>query len=165
MAHARNDTVLAAEEYRLSLQQAENPWALRCLALLEKETAPARLLRSARMKPIRPLVLEAMEALLKAEDYASLLDFSEGLPAALKEDGRVKTYRAAALLRSGRLDEAEAILRGPIVLSDVREGNTLLTDLWFEAAALRRFGRADAEALAWAEENVPPPENLDFRML
>ena len=165
MAHARNDTVLAAEEYHLSLQQAENPWALRCLALLEKETAPARLLRSARMKPIRPLVLEAMEALLKAEDYASLLDFSEGLPAALKEDGRVKTYRAAALLRSGRLDEAEAILRGPIVLSDVREGNTLLTDLWFEAAALRRFGRADAEALAWAEENVPPPENLDFRML
>ena len=69
------------------------------------------------------------------------------------------------VLRSGRPEEAEAVLCGPIVLTDVREGNTLLTDLWFEAAALRQFGRADAEALAWAEEHVPPPEHLDFRML
>ena len=37
------------------------------------------------------------------------------------------------------------------MLTDVREGNTLLTDLWFEAAAVRHAGKVDAESLAWAE--------------
>jgi hypothetical protein len=106
-----------------------------------------------------------MEALLNAQAYPALLEFSGALPDALKKDGRVMTCRAAALLRTGRLDEADALLRGDIVLTDVREGNTLLIDLWFELAALRRFGKADAEALAWAEENARPPKHLDFRML
>ena len=165
MAHHRADMAVAEAEYSRSLVLARNPWALRCLALIRKAQAPDLLLEAARMKPIRPLVVEAMDALLQAGRFGELLRFHETLPGELKQDGRVMSYQAAALLRSGQLDAAEAILRGPIVLTDVREGNTLLTDLWFEAAALRQFGRADGESLKWAEEHVKPPEHLDFRML
>ena len=94
-----------------------------------------------------------------------MLAFIGGLPETLRKDGRVMTLHAAALLRSGRLDEAETVLNGPIVLTDVREGNTLLTDLWFEIAALRRFGKADPESLAWCAVHLRPPAHLDFRML
>ncbi len=164
MAHHRGDTETAEKEYALSLERTENPWALRCLALLHGKEAADLLLRAARMKPIRPLVIEAFEALLQASRYAELLSFHDSLPDALRTDGRVMTLYAAALLRSGHTDEAEKVLRGPIVLTDVREGNTLLTDLWFEAAALRRAGKADAESIAWAKEHVRPPKHLDFRM-
>ncbi|MBQ8136456.1 MAG: DUF5107 domain-containing protein, partial [Clostridia bacterium] len=165
MAHYRSHTDEAGKEYRLSLERAENPWALRGLSLLDTEKAPNLLLRAAYLKPIRPLVIEAMEALEKAGRRKEMLAFYADLPEKLKKDGRVTVYYAAALLRTGKIDAAENVLQGPIVLTDVREGNTLLTDLWFEAAAIRHAGKADAESLAWAEEHIKPPKHLDFRML
>lgn len=165
MAHLRGDRETALAEYRRSLEHSRNPWALRCMAMLCPAEAPALMLEAAGMKPIRPLVIEALETLLKAERHADMLAFIGGLPETLRKDGRVMTLHAAALLRSGRLDEAETVLNGPIVLTDVREGNTLLTDLWFEIAALRRFGKADPESLAWCAVHLRPPAHLDFRML
>ncbi len=164
MAHARADFEKARAEYRRSLEKAENPWALRCLALLEGADGTGLLLRAAEMKPIRALALEAMEALMETKQYEEILRFHDTIPEALQADGRVRTYRAAALLRGGQPEAAEALLRGNLVLSDVREGNTLLTDLWFELAALREFGRVDEDGLAWARNHVKPPEHLDFRM-
>ena len=165
MAHYRGDTDRARTEYLRSLLMQRNPWALRCLALLERDRAADLLLEAVQMKPVRPLVIEAMEAFLGARQYDRMLRVFRELPEALQTDGRVCAYHAAALLRSGHIDEAERILEGPLVLTDVREGNTLLTDLWFEAAAIRHTGKADASGLAWAEEHVRPPEHLDFRML
>lgn len=165
MAHYRNELEKARREYRLSLAKQKNPWALRCLGLIEKDRAADLLLEASALSPIRPLVIETLETLLKAADYQSILQLIETLPDTLKTDGRIMTYRAAALLRSGRIDEAQRVLQGPIVLTDVREGDTLLTDLWFETAAIRHVGKADADSLAWAEANVKPPEHLDFRML
>ena len=165
MAHCRGDTDKALAEYRRSLAKQKSPWALRGLAFLEKEKTASLLLEAVQMKPIRPLVIEAMEAFLAAGQYDRILRIYRELPGALGGDGRVQTYYAAALLRSGNIDEAEQVLRSPIVLTDVREGNTLLTDLWFEAAAIRHAGKADEESLAWAETHARPPEHLDFRML
>ena len=169
MADARGDADTAREEYGISLERCENPWALRCLALRnaadgQGDLAADQLLRAAEMKPIRPLAVEAMEQLLSCRRWADILALYDRLSPALQADGRLQVYRAAALLRSGRIDAAEEVLRGRIVLTDVREGNTLLTDLWFEAAALRRFGKAGPEEIAWAESHVTPPEHLDFRM-
>ena len=50
------------------------------------------------------------------------------------------------------------------MLTDVREGDVLLTDLWFELMARRERGNADPESIAWAQENLKPPKHLDFRM-
>ena len=160
----------AEDEYRISLEKASNPWALRCLALHEKKRGQLRkgadlLLEAARMKPIRPLVLEAMQSLLEIGSYDELLRLYQAVPEFLREDGRILTLRAAALLRSGDLDGCEQILQGNIVLTDIREGNTLLTDLFFELAAMRQFGRVSEDALVWAKQHVTPPQHLDFRML
>lgn len=160
----------AVQEYRLSIEKAYNPWALRCLAVHEKQNGHLReaadaLLEAARMKPIRPLVLEALQALLSLRAYQEMLDFEETLPDTLRQDGRILTLRAAALLRSVRTDACEAILHGNIVLTDIREGDTLLTDLYFELSAMRQFGAVSEESLEWAKKHVVPPPHLDFRML
>ena len=82
----------------------------------------------------------------------------------MRKLGRVKTLEIAALMRTDRLDEAQALLESRIVLTDVREGDVLLTDLWFELMARRERGSADEESIAWARENLRPPRDLDFRM-
>ena len=116
------------------------------------------------MKPIRPLAIEAMRALIQAKQYERALELFESLPKALREVGRIRVFEIAALIRMGRLDEAETQISGPIVLPDVREGDVLLTDLWFELMAIKEKGSASEENLAWAHENLKPPKHLDFRM-
>ena len=125
MAAARGDIAGAKREFDASLARNENPWAMRCLAVcLKKEgdTAEAAelLLKAAAMKPIRPLIVEALAALLDRERYADMLSLTDGLPSSLRENGRVKTFIVAALLRTGRVEEAGALLTGPFVLTDVR---------------------------------------------
>jgi len=169
MADARGDGETAKAEYERSLACAKNPWALRCLALMQKragntEETASLLLQAVQMKPIRPLAVEALGALLAAQRYDDMLAMIASLPAGLRRLGRVRTFEIAALLRVGRLDEAAALLESRIVLTDVREGDVLLTDLWFELAARRERGSADDEALAWARANTKPPKHLDFRM-
>ena len=117
------------------------------------------------MLPIRPLAVEAMDAMLRHEDYAGMLALYRLLPESLRADGRLQVYRAAARLRSGDLAGAKAILSQDLVLADVREGETWLTDLWFECAAISRDGKLTPEGLAWARDTVLPPRHLDFRML
>ena len=170
MAHARGETEKAEKAYLLSLNRAENPWALRGLALIarlraETEKAVDLYARAAHLKPIRPLVLEAMETLLEAGAFRGMLALFDDLSPELRRDGRLQVLRACALLRSGAPDEAEAVLRSGLVFTDIREGDTLLTDLWFELACLREKGAVTEEGLAWAREHVTPPAELDFRML
>lgn len=169
MADAQGDSASARGSYERSLALERNPWALRCLALLDRregnaERAVDRLCEAARMKPIRPLAVEALTALLDTKQYARMLSLLEVIPEAVRKLGRVKTLEIAALMRTDRLDEAQALLESRIVLTDVREGDVLLTDLWFELMARRERGSADEESLAWARENLKPPRALDFRM-
>ena len=98
-------------------------------------------------------------ALLDTKQYARMLSLLEVIPAPVRKLGRVKTLEIAALMRTDRLDEAQALLESRIVLTDVREGDVLLTDLWFELMARRERGGADEESLAWARENLKPPES------
>ena len=169
MYHAENRKEEAREAYLASLEKAQTPWALRGLALLlagghQLAEAGARYLEAVRLLPVRPLVIEAMDCLLSGKDYASMRSLYPSLPAELRENGRIRILYAAALLRSGDLDGADQILHSDLVVPDVREGDELLSDLFFESAAMRRFGRCDAQSLAWARQNTRVPRHLDFRM-
>ena len=169
MADARGDAALAKAEYERSIAQTPNPWAMRCLAVrAHREDDDARaadlLLRAVRMVTIRPLVVEAMDSLMRIGRWDDMLALAGELPETLAENGRVKTFIVAALLRTGRTEEAGRLLNGPFVLTDVREGQVLLTDLWFEYAALRGKGEATPETIAWARATQKPPRHLDFRM-
>jgi hypothetical protein len=166
---ARGDDASARASFERSLDLARNPWALRCLALLSQRAGNAALAadllcEAVSMKPIRPLAIEALDALAKAGAYERMTLLAATLPENVRTLGRVKTYEILALLRTGRCDEAQALLESRIVLTDVREGDVLLTDLWFELMARRERGNADAASIAWAHEHLKPPKHLDFRM-
>ena len=169
MADAKGDHEAARRSYEVSLEREFNPWALRCLALLDGkagdlEAAADKLLTAAQMKPIRPLVIEALEAMRKAERYDAMLALLETLPAGIRTLGRVKTMEITALMRTQRYEQARELLEGKIVLTDVREGEVQLTNMWFELMARIEKGDASEESVAWARENLKPPKHLDFRM-
>lgn len=160
----------AKEEFNRSLECARNPWALRCLAVLEDRagnavTAADLLWEAAERKPIRPLAVEALEMLSKTEQYQRMYDLMNKLPEEVRSQGRIKTFEILALLRTNRYEEAQTLLMSDIVLTDVREGDVLLTDLWFELMARRERGSAKETDLNWARENLKPPKHLDFRMV
>lgn len=160
----------AKEEFNRSLECARNPWALRCLAVLEDRagnavTAADLLWEAAERKPIRPLAVEALEMLSKTEQYQRMYDLMNKLPEEVRSQGRIKTFEILALLRTNRYEEAQTLLMSDIVLTDVREGDVLLTDLWFELIARRERGSAKEADLNWARENLKPPKHLDFRMV
>ena len=169
MADACGDFDAARGSYERSLALCRNPWALRCLAMGDLRRGDAagaakKLLEAVQMKPIRPLAIEAMKALISAEQYEQALELVQSLPKALREVGRIRIFEIAALIRVGRLDEADRLINGPLVMPDVREGDVMLTDLWFELMAIKEKGSASEENLAWAHENLKPPKHLDFRM-
>lgn len=160
----------AKEEFNRSLECARNPWALHCLAVLEDRagnavTAADLLWEAAERKPIRPLAVEALEMLSKTEQYQRMYDLMNKLPEEVRSQGRIKTFEILALLRTNRYEEAQTLLMSDIVLTDVREGDVLLTDLWFELMARRERGSAKEADLNWARENLKPPKHLDFRMV
>ena len=169
MAHARVDYKAARSEYLASLKLERNAWALRGLALIDMKEgnttdAIEHFCDALSLKQIRPLVVEVLDALMKTENYERMLEMLKLLPAALRNNGRIKCCEVAAQLRTGHLDTAEQLLHSGIVVTDLREGQCLLTDLWFELMALRIKGSADKESIAWAHENLKPPKQLDFRM-
>jgi len=169
MRAARRDDVGAREAFERSLSCARNPWALRCLAILEHregkpEKAADLLCEAVERKPICPLVVEALQELADTEQYQRMDTLLSGLPAGMRRLGRIKTFEITMLIRTGRYEEAQTMLEEPIELTDVREGNALLTDLWFELMARREHGNANEESMEWARASLKPPKHLDFRM-
>ncbi len=169
MADAKGDHDAARASYETSLARAENPWALRCLALLDGkegklDSAAEKLRRAAQMKPIRPLVIEALGAMQNAQQYEDMLALLDAIPAGIRSLGRVKTMEITALMRTGHIEKARMLLEGKIVLTDVREGEIQLTNMWFELMAIKQFGTADDETIQWAKDHLKPPKHLDFRV-
>ncbi len=109
--------------------------------------------------------MEALELLAKTRQYQRMYGFLDKLPAEVRGEGRIKTFEILALLRTKRYQEAQALLMSDIVLTDVREGDVLLTDLWFELMARKERGGAEEADMNWARENLKPPKHLDFRMV
>ena len=169
MCAARGDAKAARAAYTRSLALSRNPWALRGLAVLALQEddlshAADLLVEAVQMKPIRALAIEALDVLTRTQQFARMATLTAQLPEGVRSLGRVKTYEILALLRTNRIEEAQALLESRIVLTDVREGDVVLTDLWFELMARRERGNADPESIAWAQETLKPPKHLDFRM-
>ena len=99
---------------------------------------------------------------------ANVIATVEGLAPALREDGRIQLLAAAARVRMGELDAAEEWLRSEPEIADVREGEILLTDLWFEIherrLAAEAGGEVTEEIRKRARREFPPPRAIDFRM-
>jgi tetratricopeptide (TPR) repeat protein len=142
-----------------SVKHRPTPWALRNLAVMQRAAGdlPAAVdcyrRALARAPGLRPLVLEAMDALVAAgaaDDAIALLD---SLDVHDRAHGRVRLLELKAALRAGDLDRAERILGSDLVVDDLREGEDSLAMLWRDYHLARGT-------------NPPPPlpRRLDFRM-
>ncbi len=121
--------------------------ALRAWALLPGDVSLAR---------------QAMALALAAKQHDALIAAYESSPASVRADGRVSMLYAFALLRSGHMEAAEAVLMAGDGLSvtDIREGEVSLTALYTDIA--RAKAEASGEAFDVAELDIP--KQFDFRM-
>ncbi|MEA4890020.1 MAG: DUF5107 domain-containing protein [Clostridiaceae bacterium] len=161
----------ADEAFSQSLDCSANPWALRCKAVIRQmagnEQEAAELLKQAvRMLPERNIAKEALISLSKAGRPQEVIQVYRTLPAAVRKLGRLKVVLIEALLDTGAIAEAERMLNDKIELSDVREGEVKLTDLWFRLYAMKQggTGRPGDPLLEQAKRERTPPVHLDFRM-
>lgn len=171
-AHVR-DLAGAEAAWRRSLARRRTAWALRQLAACERASErrdeAARLWCEARaeLPGLLPLAVECLEALLAAGRAAEAFDLAQRLPEGIAGAGRILAMRARAALSLGRLDEAERVLLGDLVIPDLREGHVLLSDLWYDLQAQRlavRSGGPVTDALReTVRRTLPLPAHLDFR--
>ncbi|WP_020659200.1 DUF5107 domain-containing protein [Amycolatopsis benzoatilytica] len=145
-ASGQHDGARAA--WRASLESAENPWALRNLAVASADRREAARLyeRALRQAPhLRPLAVEAIAAQLDAglpERAAELLSSWRG-----ELSGRLLLLTARSRLALGDAAGARAVFEAGFEVPNVREGETSLSDTWAAAAS------------------APLPVEYDFRMV
>lgn len=159
-----------------------NPWALRNLAVLALRMGDRnaglkayrdawRLEEHAARESGRPpcgaLAEEYMGALVDANLHAEALELAASLPSEIMTIDYVRLHVAKACLALGHLAEVASILEHEFAV--IREGDNLLTDLWFELQACllaqsRQTGVTDA-IREEARTHFAPPARIDFRML
>jgi hypothetical protein len=153
MAHAAGDLDAAYDRYSASLVRRPTAWALRGLGRLAVEredvAAAADLLKSAlAMTPDEPSIrFEAITAALDAGSCTAALELVDAAPPTVRDLGRLRLLEARAALACGDLKRVQRILSGGVVIPDMREGDTALSDLWTQAFPGR-----------------PVPTEYDFRM-
>jgi hypothetical protein len=151
-AHARGDLEEAQHCYLRSEELRSTPWAARGLALLaagrvDHVAAADLYARAVSQAPTcLPLLIEATDQLLAAEQPRACLAMINNAPEGLAAHGRVVLQRVRALLADGQVDAARAVLETGIEVPDLREGETLGA-LWHAAF-----------------HNQPVPYQYDFRM-
>lgn len=163
----------AEEAFDKSIALDKNPWALRNRGLLrelvgDNETAADYMMEAVEMLHEPNLVIEALQILLKANRASDVVSLYEELPEDVRDLGRIKVQLIEAFLDEGHIDKAEELLNQEIELTDVREGEVKLSDLWYRMMALKissSTGREiDDNLLEEIKRDYTPPIHLDFRM-
>jgi tetratricopeptide (TPR) repeat protein len=162
----------ARKAWERSLHLQPSAWAYRNFAVLAKNEkrheGAIDMWRKAwgEMPHLPQLVIEYGQELLVAGHLTELAELVASLPADLAKHGRIRLLVAHAALNDNRLDEAEQILR-EVELADVREGEVILSDLWFgiqEKRLAAREGVPINDALKQrVRKDFAPPSWLDFR--
>ena len=169
--HGRRDQAVA--KWRESLRKAANPWAEYCLGVSklpgQPEKAARHFGRALAMRPdLTPLAIEWLSTLLKCGKPGRVLQAVKSLPEPMRQASRIRILAGRALLEVGKLKDLEALLREPLTIPDLREGETTTSDLWLamhaKILAEARGVAVDDRLRAEAEALHPVPRHLDFRM-
>ena len=178
-AENKRQTEKARELWLASVAQRENYWAYRNLAVLEMHSGNTDLTEKYYDLAIAcegafddfALASEYLVFLAKEQKYEKLWELYLKLPDNCKAVDRVKISAAQAAVKLGELEYLEAFFLDEHY--DVREGESSLTDVWFEYCALRMakergIQNPDAamidELIDEAWDLYPPSKEIDFRM-
>jgi tetratricopeptide (TPR) repeat protein len=175
MRMERFDEAGAEAAWLESIQVQSSAWAYRNLAVLKRRQQDELKAAAYYQKswetalqqgcPDAALAVEVMQALVGMGQYAQAMRVYRSLPGGLQQLERLLILSGQAALELDDLDSVEAIFGREY--AGVREGETVLTDLWFEVQArreARRTGRPlDADLRQKVQQEFKPPANIDFR--
>jgi len=174
MLHHAGEREKAKRAWERSIRREPSALAYRNLAVAashEGRLAEAAdlWLEACRMAPdLVPLAVECCACLAEAGRAGELTAVLARLAPETRAHPRLRVLEARAALETGDLETVERILLGEVELTDLREGETTLTDLWYRMHEKRV---AAAENLPEGKElrdrvrrEFPPPAHIDFRM-
>lgn len=172
MHYHHQDLDKAKAAWEKSLELGASAWAYRNLAVLAKDQGRLRdagglYVQACRINPnLWQPASEACTLLIEAARPQQVLDLLAELPESITSRPRLQVIRGKALLDLGDLEPVEKIL-SDVELTDVREGEFSLTELWFWMH-MKRISKAEGVPIdqklkerVWHE--FPPPERIDFR--
>jgi tetratricopeptide (TPR) repeat protein len=173
MYYAEKNMEAAKQAWEKSLGLEPSPLAYRNLAVLAKREkrlseAADMLLAARRMAPeMFSLAVECCRALIEAGRSHDVLELMKNLPQHIHDRGRMRIMEAQAAMKIDDLQKVEEILQSRPLVSDVREGEVTLSNLWFEMHE-KRIAAAenlpiDDKLRQRVRRDYPPPSWLDFR--
>lgn len=172
--YGAGDWTRARAAWEDSLRQRETAWAWRALAMLDRRENDLRnavegLERAALLAPEeRQLTIELIQTLIDAGEPQEALARLEALPQAEQRHGRITLLEIRAALAVGDLDRASAIFATDFVVPDLREGDLVLEETWYELQVQLEAHAADTTIDDDLRERIrrerPVPANYDFRM-
>ncbi len=113
------------------------------------------------------LAVEICQFFQKEKMLPALEHFLSQLPEPVLQHERIQLALGEIALAKGQLDKLREILAGDFCT--IREGETLLTDLWFllhlKQAEARKGSDLTEEERAEVMAQNPPPYKIDFRMV
>jgi hypothetical protein len=168
--------------FRKSLACSPNAWAERCLGVMAlRQERHALALEHYRQAwqlawqgplgkqpgdtlPLS-LVIETLRTCNQAGAYPETVRLASQLPPAILDADRVQVLLGRAALETGDIPRLEAILARDF--ATIQEGETELSDLWFDLWARRDFKRKWKELTEAEKTDIrlkhPPPSRIDFR--
>ena len=176
--YADGDLDGAKKAWEESVAKKPSAWAQRNLSMLYKnelsdmKTAEKYILDAFKLKEDCPALCNEVAALLTADGGDKIwLEIFDTLSEEIKTIGRIRLYKAVALINLGRLEEASEIINPDFIMSDIKEGELSVSHLWFEL--YRRlyaketgviYDPCDLNLAEKADKKYPLPKALDFRM-
>lgn len=165
----------ARDAWLKSVSVCESAWALRNLALLYKNEygdiskAIEYIGRAvALVSDCRAILVDCAKIYTDNGLDREWLALFDGLSKELREVGRLRLYRAIALLNLGEVDEAQKIVNKDFIMYDIQEGEVSISHIWkrlYKEIIRRETGISDGEELdRLTAERYPLPRSLDFRM-
>jgi hypothetical protein len=168
------DKAGARQAWERSRAIQRTPWALRNLAKLAHqegrlEEGASLLLEAQSLRPdLIPLLVETARALIAAGRTDDFLRLLSGLSDSARQHGRVRLLEVEAGLAADDLERVRQRFSEGFEIVDYREGDEILTDLWFRYHA-ERLSReeqvpVDETLLRRVTREYPLPPAFDFRM-
>ena len=175
LLYAQGDIEGARAAFGRSHSMMPNAWALRNLAMIEKNidgdaaTASAHLEKALALLPdYRPLAVECGETFLRAGLCHEWVALYQSLPERIRAHGRIRMLLGAAYARIGEPEKAAQIICDGLVVDDIKEGEYALSSIWLEIyrSILAKARRCAQDALSDTDVLAvyPLPRSLDFLM-
>jgi tetratricopeptide (TPR) repeat protein len=175
MRHYAGDRDGACRAWERSLEHEETAWAARNLAILamedEDKSRAIKLFDIAyRNQPdLLPLIVEYGRALIAAGQPQNWLALAAELPEPAYNIGRVRLLEAQAALAVGDFKTVDQFFDDQIIIADIREGETSLSDLWY-GLHIQRISKSenisvDNALRTHVQRKFPVPKLFDYRMV